>query len=348
MVKMNGTDLLTTFRQTGSEEAFRELLVRFTNLVYSVAKRRLDNAALAEDVTQTVFIRLARVLPRLSHDAELVGWLHRTTLHVAIDVWRSETRRRAREEHAATMQPTHAEPETMREDIAPRLDEALNELNTADRQTLLLRFYANKSMREVGSSLGISEDAAKMRVSRAVDRLRSRLAARGVTCTAVALTGFLAERAVEAAPGHLVTSLTATQYAAATMTGGVFIGAFTRLASLISKVKLATAVATALVVGIAVVAIHGSKPATPGTDGRGRASERAHIGTATGEGSSNRAPEAREPRARKRATTALDAAMLEDARSELRALLIRPRNSKDYPPTELQEGALQMNPEEGV
>src|ERR1700693_5571780 len=98
---MNGTDLLTEFRQTRDEVTFGELVRRYTNLVYSVAKRRLGNISQAEEVTQTVFIRLAKAAPNLHSDAELVAWLHRTTVHASIDLWRSESRRRAREEHAA-------------------------------------------------------------------------------------------------------------------------------------------------------------------------------------------------------------------------------------------------------
>src|SRR4051794_29880629 len=101
---MNGTDLLGEFRKSGSDRAFGELVRRYTNLVYSAARRRLSNDAAAEDATQTVFIRLASAPPDLRDDAALVAWLHRTTVHVSIDLWRLETRRRVREEHAAVMQ----------------------------------------------------------------------------------------------------------------------------------------------------------------------------------------------------------------------------------------------------
>src|SRR6266487_5759063 len=101
---MNGTDLLAEFRENRSEIAFGELVRRYTNLVYSVARRRLSNDSLAQEVTQTVFIRLAKAAPKLRGDPELVGWLHRTTVHVSIDLWRAETRRRNREQQAVAMQ----------------------------------------------------------------------------------------------------------------------------------------------------------------------------------------------------------------------------------------------------
>src|SRR5215831_1613327 len=108
---MNGTDLLAEFKATRAESAFGELVRRYTNLVYSVAKRRLSNGSQAEEVTQTVFIRLAKTVPNLRSDAELVAWLHRTTVHASIDLWRAESRRHAREEHAVAMQADHTNPE---------------------------------------------------------------------------------------------------------------------------------------------------------------------------------------------------------------------------------------------
>src|SRR5204863_4757812 len=118
------------FRASRAETAFRELVRRYTNLVYSVAKRRLSNDSQAQEVAQTVFIRLAKAVPNLRGDAELVAWLHRTTVHVSIDLWRSEFRRRAREDRAAAMQLDHTETPAWAE-LAPVLDEALNELNHA-------------------------------------------------------------------------------------------------------------------------------------------------------------------------------------------------------------------------
>jgi len=104
---MNETELLRAFRKDRSEEAFAELVRRYAALVYSVANRRLANAALAEDVTQIVFIRFAKTPPNVQTHGELAAWLHRTTLNVAIDTWRSETRRRNREQQAVVMEPAH-------------------------------------------------------------------------------------------------------------------------------------------------------------------------------------------------------------------------------------------------
>jgi RNA polymerase sigma factor (sigma-70 family) len=213
---MNGPELLTRYRTTGSDDAFAELVHRYANLVYSVAKRRLSIAGLAEETTQTVFTRLARTAPNIKTDGELVAWLHRTAVHVAIDLWRSETRRRAREQLAAAMQSPPNESDQSWEQVGPHVDEALNELTDADREAVLLRFFQRKSMQEIGQVFGISEDAAKMRVSRAIARLRAQLGPKGVTCAVGILGALLAERAIEATPANLMLRLGSAQLLAST------------------------------------------------------------------------------------------------------------------------------------
>jgi len=249
---MNGIDLLADFRENRSEGAFTELVRRYTNLVYSVAKRRLSNISLAEDATQTVFIRLAKAAPKLRGDAELAGWLHRTTVHVSIDLWRSEFRRRAREEQAAAMQ-TPVDENIAWNEVAPVLDEALNELTDAERQAILLRFFEHKTMHELGLALGVSEDAAKMRVSRALDRLRTQLGGRGVACSAMVLGPMLAERAVEAAPGSLVAALMCLNFplpagvgAAAGFFGGILH---------VGRAKLMAGLVATLLVGVVTLVL---------------------------------------------------------------------------------------------
>src|SRR6266542_2748195 len=129
---MNGTDLLAEFRATRAEPAFCELVRRFTDLVYSIAKRRVADMTLAQEVTQIVFIRLAKAPPKLDAEAQVLAWLHRTTVHVSIDLWRSETRRRAREQHAVAMQTDRTEQVAWNE-MTLVLDEALDGLDDADR-----------------------------------------------------------------------------------------------------------------------------------------------------------------------------------------------------------------------
>lgn len=243
---MNGPDLIAAFRKSGSESAFTELVRCYTNLVFSVAKRRLENVALAEEVTQMVFLRLAKAVSQFRSERELVGWLHGTTVHVAIDVWRAEHSRRVREQHALPMNPTSADSPAW-SDISPVLDEAINQLNDSDREAILLRYYAEKPMREVGSALGVSEDAAKMRVSRALDRLRGQLGTRGVTCTVAGLAAMLSAHTIEAAPAALVAALAAIKVSSLATAGWVA----TWLARMRSPVGIGAA---ALVVLTAVTA----------------------------------------------------------------------------------------------
>ena len=218
---------------------------RYTNLVYSVAKRRLSNVTLAQEVTQIVFIRLAKTVPQLRGDAALVAWLHRTTVHVSIDLWRSETRRRVREEQAVAMQLDPHE-NTGWNELAPVVDEALNELNEADRQTLLLRFFEGKTMRDLGVVFGVSEDAAKMRVSRAINRLRGQLGVRGMTCSAMGLGTMLSDRSVEAAPNSLAASLASLSLPVPL---GATAGFFSLLVN-VSKTKFVAGLAAAALVGV--------------------------------------------------------------------------------------------------
>jgi len=246
---MNGHDLLKEFRDERSEKAFAELVRRYAGLVYSVAKRRLANANLAEDVTQIVFIRFAKNPPKLQSDAELAAWLHRTTVNVTIDTWRSETRRSNREKQTIVMEPTTSE-NTLWEELSPNLDEALNQLKDEDRHALMLRFFDRKAMREIGTALGVSEDAAKMRVSRALEQMRTQLGVGGSACAAAVLESILEERSVHAAPVQLVSRLAAMKLPAAVGVAGVIRPLVSLLR--ISKFNLATG---AVVLSVIVVSI---------------------------------------------------------------------------------------------
>jgi RNA polymerase sigma factor (sigma-70 family) len=207
---MNGTELLSAFR-LGSQDAFAGVVSRYVNFVYSIAKRRLVNSALTEEVCQDVFTRLARSTTTFESETQLLGWLHKTTMFVAIDVVRSEVRRKSREQKAATMHQTNSEQSAWNE-VYPVLDEALQRLTDAERAVLLLRYFDGKTMQQVGHTLGLTENAAKMRVSRATEHLRSQLIRSGVTCGLVVLADLLAQRTIEAAPNKLVESLSSRPF----------------------------------------------------------------------------------------------------------------------------------------
>lgn len=195
--------LLKEYAANGSEPAFRELVTRYVDLVYSVALRRLKgDEHRAEEVTQTVFTDLAQKAATLPERVMLGGWLHRHTGFVAGNYVRGEIRRQVREKEAATMM-LHESEETNWQEVAPFLDEAIDQLDSSDREAVLLRYFEKRDLRSLGAYLGISEDAAQKRVSRAVDKLRDLLAERGVKIAAIALGAMLMEQAVSAGPAGL-------------------------------------------------------------------------------------------------------------------------------------------------
>ncbi len=162
---MNDRELLREYLDGGSERAFQSLVQRHVDLVYSTALRRLGDAGLAEEVTQNVFVALARKAPFLSRDVAFAAWLHKTTLLEARHRLRGELRGKRREETAIAMSTTLREEDSLLKSLSPVLDEALLELREKDRHAVLLRFFENKGLREVGEALGVGEDAAQKRVA---------------------------------------------------------------------------------------------------------------------------------------------------------------------------------------
>jgi RNA polymerase sigma factor (sigma-70 family) len=200
---MNGLSdqqLLRDYTGTRSEAAFAELVRRYVDLVYSAAIRMVRDAHLAEDVTQGAFLALARNAGQLTNRPVLSGWLHRTAQNIASKAVRTDVRRRVREQEAAAMNELLAtESGAHWEQIAPHLDAALGHLSESDRDALLLRYFERKSAGEMAQRLGISNEAAQKRVSRAVDRLRQFLANRGITAGASGLAAVISANAVQAA-----------------------------------------------------------------------------------------------------------------------------------------------------
>ncbi len=203
--------LLADYVDGGSEAAFRELVERYVNLVYSTAFRLLGgDADGAEDVTQTVFLRLSRQAGRLARESSLGGWLHRDTCFVAAKSLRRERRRRAREREAAFMNSCGDHSAANLEQLAPLLDQAINQLGSEDRTAILLRFFEQRDFRSVGLALGSNEDAARKRVGRALEKLEVLLRRRGLALSAAALATALADQAVTAAPAGLAGSVAGT------------------------------------------------------------------------------------------------------------------------------------------
>jgi RNA polymerase sigma factor (sigma-70 family) len=237
--------LLADYAANGSEPAFRELVSRYLNLVYSTAVRLTGgDTHLAQDAAQTVFVDLARKARTLPRDVMLGGWLHRHTCFVASKIMRGERRRQSRERQAVAMNEQQDYSEANLAQVAPILDEAINQLGAEDRTAILLRFFEQRDLRSVGEALGGSENAAQKRVSRALEELRGLLKNRGVAFSAAALGTALAGEAVTAAPAGL----------AATISSVALTGAAAGTGTTLTLLKLMTTTQLKLSVGALVVA----------------------------------------------------------------------------------------------
>ena len=203
--------LVREYAASQSEHAFEQLVARHLDMVHSAALRRVGDAHLAEEVTQAVFIILARKAASLGAQTILSGWLYRTTRYATADALKIQRRRQQREQEAH-MQSLMNEPQTDEtwQQIAPLLETAMDSLGERDRNAVVLRYLDGKSLSEVGTSLGVSEDAAKMRVNRALEKLRKIFSKRGVMLSATLIAGAVGANSVQAAPAGLAATVTAT------------------------------------------------------------------------------------------------------------------------------------------
>src|ERR1039458_6076320 len=266
-------ELLREYATRRSEHAFATLVARYISLVYSSALRQVRDPDLAEEITQEVFIILARKAALLHSKTILPGWLYRTTRFTAANVLRTESNRQRREQEAQ-MQSTidNAQAEAVWQELAPMLDEAMNRLGQTDRDALLLRYFENKSLREVGVAMGTNEDSARKRVARGLDKLRVLFFKRGVTLSAVAIVGAVSANSIQAAPAALAKSVAAvaiTKGAAAsgsTLTlikGALKIMAWTKAKSVVIGVGILLVAGTG-----AVMVKNNFRPSEPSYQGR--------------------------------------------------------------------------------
>jgi RNA polymerase sigma factor (sigma-70 family) len=224
---------------------------RHLNLVYSTALRATGNAHAAQEISQAVFIVLARKAKSLGAKTILSGWLHRTTRLTAANHVRGEIRRQKREQETF-MQSILNEPDSeVWRQIAPVLDEAISKLGAKDRDAIVLRFFENKSLGEVGAALGASEDAAKMRVNRALEKLRKFFAKRGVTFSAAAIAGAVSANSVQAAPVGLAKTISAVAIAKGAAAGGSTLALVKGALKIMAWTKMKTAVVAGAVLILA-------------------------------------------------------------------------------------------------
>jgi RNA polymerase sigma factor (sigma-70 family) len=245
-------NLLRAYAENRSEAAFAELERRYVDFVYSAALRMVRQQHAAQDVTQCVFMALARNAGNLARRNVLAGWLHRTTQNLASNAVRSDVRRRAREQQIALMNESGAdESAALWERIEPHLDAALVQLGQKDRDALLLRYFQNKSICELAEILETTEDAAQKRVNRALDRLRKIIARNGVIAEASGLSVSISTYAVQSTPAAI---------AAASSTAGLLACAAlateptTKYFMFLQKALVTTALVTT--VGAALYSLH--------------------------------------------------------------------------------------------
>jgi RNA polymerase sigma factor (sigma-70 family) len=250
---MSETDmeLLRRYRERHAEDAFAELVRRHLDLVFSAALRQVRAPQLAEEVSQSVFTDLARQAHQLAPDTILSAWLYAVARRSAIDVVRREARRQHREKLAMELSNMNADSANWSQ-IEPILDEAMETLEEKERSAVLLRYFENKSLREVGQALGTTEEAARKRVSRGVESLQEFFTKRGVTAGAGGLTIAISANAVQGAPLSLSATIATTAFGS-TVTATTTAGA---TASLSKAIVMTTLQKT--VIGITIVAAVGA------------------------------------------------------------------------------------------
>src|ERR1019366_3337375 len=193
--------LLQAYARQNSEAAFAALVTRHVNLVYSVALRSVRDPHLAEEITQAVFIILARKADSLCDKTILPGWLCRTARYAGANALTIQRRRQHREQEAhmqSILNEAANEPAETWNQIAPLLDGAMGQLGQKDHDALVLRFFEGRNFAEVGAALGASETAAKMRVNRALEKLRKFFTKRGVSSTTAIIAGTISANSVQA------------------------------------------------------------------------------------------------------------------------------------------------------
>jgi len=259
MRDMNDYELLQNYVTNGSEEAFATLSARYVDLVYSVAFRRVGDSHQAEEISQAVFIIMAKKAHIFDKNTILPGWLHRTAWFVADNFKKADLRRRNREQEAfqqSLLQETESDTWSH---IAPVLDSAVADLSSKDRDAIILRFFEGKSLNAVGKAIGASEEAARKRVDRAIDKLRASFIRRGIVISSSVLVATLSTHAIQAAPTSLI--LTATGSTASSWT--LLAVADTLKHMLWAKIKTAAliSVTIALTVTVSVVGIINNRTA---------------------------------------------------------------------------------------
>ncbi len=264
MAEFTDHELLGDFARTESEEAFATLVARYVNLVYSAALRFTGNADHAEEITQVVFIILARKAGALSSRVVLSGWLYQTTRLTAANFIKNEIRRQRREQEAYMQSTLNDSGSETWQQIAPLLEDAMGRLGETDRNAVVLRFFENKTAAQAAAILNLTEAAAHKRTIRALDKLRKIFSKHGVTSTSSVIAGAISSHSIQMAPAavsHSVLAVAAKGAAASTSTLTLIHGAMKVMAWTNAKTAIAIAAGVLLTAGTTGFLIkHVSRP----------------------------------------------------------------------------------------
>lgn len=258
--------LLAEYAKDRSPEAFGRLVEQYVDLVYASARRQLQDAHLADDVTQAVFILLSQKAGDIPTDRPLSAWLLTTTRYVVANTRRGALCRKNHERRAAAMKneaTPHPDDSATWDDVSPLLDEGLARLGESDRDVLLLRFFESKTLRQTGDALGISEDAAEKRISRAIDRLRDFLSRRGVGIASASLVVGLSQSLFLKTPQGLASTIVQGGQAVSANTLKLLATQTKVMIMTAKSIKITACVAAAILAIIVPVGVMAWKPASP-------------------------------------------------------------------------------------